>query len=151
MFWGSFTGRKKGPCFFWEKDMGSINSEKYCQYILPLVEAYLRPYVDPWFQHDNAPSHRSQYTKMTLLEMRIMVVVWPPNSPDLNPIENVWHWMKHWIELNYDIQSLNTVHLRAAVLAAWRAVPEDFLESLARSMPKRLQEVIDNGGERINY
>ena len=83
--------------------------------------------------------------------MRIQVVNWPPNSPDLNPIENVWHWMKNWIELHYDIQSLNTVHLRAAIYAAWRAIPPEFLEALASSMVYRLQRVIETGGEKVNF
>lgn len=151
MFWGSFTGRKKGPCFFWEKEMGSITSDKYCEHILPRVERFLRPYVDCWFQHDGASSHTALYTQMMLAELRIQVVKWPPTSPDLNPIENVWHWMKNWIELHYDIQSLNMVHLRSAILAAWQAVPEDFLESLARSMPDRLRKVVLSGGDKVNY
>lgn len=151
MFWGSFTGRNKGPCLFWEKELGSIDAGKYCQYILPLVQDYVRPYSNVWFQHDNAPSHRALDTQCTLAEMMIRLIVWPPYSPDLNPIENVWHWMKSWIELHYDIQSLNAVHLRIAITAAWRAVPEDFLETLARSMPRRLREIIRTGGERIHY
>jgi hypothetical protein len=83
--------------------------------------------------------------------MRIPTVQWPPNSPDLNPIENIWDWMKNWIELHYDIQSLNLVHLRTAIYAAWRAVPEELLETLARSMPGRLRQVIESGGDRTRY
>ena len=29
MFWGCFSGGKKGPCLFWEKDWGTINSDSY--------------------------------------------------------------------------------------------------------------------------
>jgi len=29
MFWGSFAGGQKGPCFFWEKEYGGITGEKY--------------------------------------------------------------------------------------------------------------------------
>ncbi|KAM7185269.1 hypothetical protein V8F33_012498, partial [Rhypophila sp. PSN 637] len=33
LFWGSFAGRRKGPFFFWEKEYGGINSDKYIFYI----------------------------------------------------------------------------------------------------------------------
>jgi transposase len=151
MFWGSFVGRRKGPCFFWEKEYGGITSEKYCRFILPLVQQFIHGYVDMHFQQDGAPAHRADATRLELATLQIPWIKWPPNSPDLNPIENVWHWMKHWIEMHYDLQRLNSVHLRSAIIAAWRAVPEDFLETLSRSMPKRLREVIRTDGKRVYY
>lgn len=131
--------------------MGGITAAKYCQHILPRVENFIRPYVNLWFQHDGARSHTARLTQQELAERMIQAVAWPPYSPDLNPIENVWAWMKGWIESHYDIQSLNTVHLRSAIIAAWQAVPEDMLENLARSMPSRLRQVRDSGGKEIPY
>lgn len=61
MFWGSFAGRRKGPCFFWEKEFGGITTQKYVFFILPMVAAFCWEY-HLVFQHDNAPSHRAKDT-----------------------------------------------------------------------------------------
>ncbi|KAK4105716.1 hypothetical protein N658DRAFT_388991, partial [Parathielavia hyrcaniae] len=71
---------------------------------------------------------------------------WPARSPDLSPIENVWSWMKKWIEDHHDVEALSLPQLRQAVQGAWDAVPPDFLRQLAHTMPGRLQQVIANGG-----
>ncbi|KAI2772110.1 hypothetical protein F4815DRAFT_488625 [Daldinia loculata] len=56
MFWGCFQGKTRGPCFVWPKGEGGITAEKYCNYILPLVQRFLNSLpVRTVFQHDNAP------------------------------------------------------------------------------------------------
>jgi hypothetical protein len=86
---------------------------------------------------------------MTYLE--IQTFPWPPRSPDLSPIENVWHWMKNYMEITYDLQKLTQEELKLAIQAAWEAVPEWFLEALARSMIRRLRQVIEREGREIDY
>ena len=152
MFWGSFAGRVKGPTYFWP-DQTSIDGPEYCRHILPLICDWLEAQGDPdiRLQQDNASAHRSRLTQAWLRELEILTVLWPPNSPDLNPIENLWKWMKNWLELHYNLQQLTPLQLRAAVQAAWEAVPLDLLERLARSMIRRLQKVKENGGDQIDY
>ena len=41
--------------------------------------------------HDNAPCHTAKRVKQYLTEENIKVMNWPAHSPDLNPIENLWH------------------------------------------------------------
>ena len=42
------------------------------------------------FMQDGAPSHTSKETENFLKEICRVIPGWPPNSPDLNPIEMIW-------------------------------------------------------------
>ena len=105
------------------------------------------------FQQDNAPAHRARRTKDRLQELGIAIMRWPPKSPDLAPIENVWPWVKDWIESwpEEDIQDLGLQQLRGPLMDAWMAVPEDWLLHLAHGMPRRLQLSLEANGNTIYY
>ena len=94
---------------------------------------------------DNAPSHTSSETAAEFKARGIKLVPWPPYSPDLNPIESVWNWMKDYIQKNFP-DKMSYDKLRAAVKEAWEAVPEDYLMELLDSMPARCQAVINAKG-----
>jgi transposase len=99
---------------------------------------------------DNAPAYKSKSTIEDFAERGIHPVNWPPFSPDLNPIEYVWKWMKDWIERNAPL-NVSRDALRQAVKDAWDAVPEDFLLKLIKSMPERMQRVVDAHGGHTKY
>lgn len=155
MFWGSFTGSEKGPCLFWEKEWKSIDSQKYCEKIVPLIDGMvsLRPWIS--VMQDNAPAHASEVTREELKQRNISPIFWPPNSPDLNPIENVWDMMKGYIQFNYPSLGggKQRTHdaLRSIVKEAWDSVSSADLVRLIKSMPARCQAVVDADGGPTKY
>ena len=60
---------------------------------------FMRLHGTTHFLQDGAPCHRSKIVKSWFAERpEIKLIDWPGNSPDLNPIENVWSWMKNKLQ-----------------------------------------------------
>lgn len=75
----------------------------------------------------HASGHSTAYQSDELLEQGIRLIQWPAYSPDLDPIEKEWDWMKDWIDDHYP-SKLNYDQLRRADKVAWDAVPNSFLQ-----------------------
>ncbi len=95
---GAISKRGKIALVFIDKIMNKI------KYVDTLKE-YLLPNANKiygkgnWrFQQDNAPCHKAYYVKDWLGANNIRMLAHPPQSPDLNPIENVWGIMKSYVE-----------------------------------------------------
>jgi transposase len=147
MFWASFSGIVKGPSLFWEKDWGSINKKTYCERIIPLVHGWIRINPGLLFMQDNAPGHAAGLTIEELRERDVNSMVWPPFSPDLNPIETLWNWMKDYIQHAYGhLENPSYDTLRTIVKEAWEAITIKQLQDLVQTMQQRCQDVIDAEG-----
>lgn len=88
---------------------------------------------------------------MDFLENRqIRVLPWPAQSPDLNPIENLWGIMSKVVYK--DGKTYRTIdELWLAVQAAFEAISAQTLQNLYQSMYTRLVKVLESGGKRIKY
>jgi transposase len=154
MFWGCFSGLYgKGPGQLWEKEWGSITALSYQERIVPLVDGELRLHADREivFMQDNAPAHRHRATIEDLAERGVIVINWPPYSPDLNPIESLWNMMKDWIEKHYPNDRYTYSEVRQQVLEAWAAVTQEDLDRLIATMPDRIEKLIEANGMFIPY
>jgi hypothetical protein len=78
MFWACFSGQTKGPCLFWEKEWKTINKERYCERIVPLIHKWLSLNPNLHFMQDSAPGHVAGLTLNKLQERRITPIYWPP-------------------------------------------------------------------------
>lgn len=151
MFWGCFSLKfGKGPCLFWEKEWGTITAEAYSTRIVPLICGWLRLHPGQIFMQDNAKPHVAKATMEELGARGIRTFPHPPYSPDLNPIETVWNWMKDYIEKNFP-EKMSYDALRKAVKEAWEAVPESFLRGLVESMGERMKALKKANGMHIPF
>ncbi|KAF6816267.1 hypothetical protein CSOJ01_03116 [Colletotrichum sojae] len=153
MFWGCFAGNKKGPGIVWDKDWGSITAQSYQEHVIPIIEGWIR--LHQWeagvrlvLMQDAARPHDAYSTLDELEDRGITLMEFPPYSPDLNPIEACWNWMKDYLQVNYGhIQQPPLADLYEWVKEAWDRLPDDLCLRLLDSMPQRCQAVIDvNGG-----
>ena len=72
----------------------------------------------------------------------------PPNSPDLNPMEDIWSYLDGEIKKRR-IRSI--AGLQRALTKAWSELPWRYVRKSTESMAARLREVIALGGERTQY
>jgi hypothetical protein len=105
-------------------------------------------------QQDNDPSHKkaalralAAYNKNNSSSIQLLAN-WPPNSPDLSPIENVWGYVQGKV----NARGCKTfAEFKKAVLAELKAVPKDMLKNLLNSMPNRLAECLKKKGGMTKY
>ena len=108
------------------------------------------------FMHDNARVHTAHLIRDFLQEEGYEVMEWPPYSPDLNPIENLWHLLKEKINANHpDLLRRNDARvpddITTAALEAWEQLEEEILNHLASTMKKRCKAVKDVKGWYTKY
>lgn len=104
-------------------------------------------------QQDNDPTHRAaadvvkQYNRANVSRVQVLAN-WPPSSPDLSPIENIWSW----VEARVHAQGCKTFdEFKQAVFDTMKSVPKSMVSRLYASMPKRMAKVTERGGDKIRY
>ena len=143
MFWGSFSFH--GVQELCRVD-GMMNSGKYLNVLSDIVVpnmTKLFPDNSGIFQQDLAPCHTSKQVKEFFKENNLNVLEWPGNSPDLNPIENLWAIPKLRLR-NHDCTTLAKLH--EVVFELWYNDPkiQENCCKLIISMPQRVKQVLKN-------
>lgn len=98
---------------------------------------------------DNDGRHRTAVWRQFVARRRLRVLGgWPGNSPDLNPIENLFAWLKSAVER---AQPTDETSLRRAIENAWEEFPVEFTTHMMDSMSARLRLCLKKAGGRTNY
>jgi len=100
-----------------------------------------------YFYQDNDQKHKALNTLLWLLHNVPHLLKPSPQSPDLNPIENIWNQLEKNIR-GREIR--NKTDLKAALQEEWNKMDPSYLEALIPSIPRRLSEVIKMKGTPRN-
>lgn len=148
MVWGAFSYHGVGPLVFFEKGV-RVNTEKYLDLLIDNLEYCFDICHATVFMQDGAPCHTSHAVKEWLDNCAIDYIQdWPANSPDLNPIENLWSIVKKELR---EKDTSTVAKLKAAITSVWENLNEDVIHKLIDSVPHRLRECIKKKGNTTKY
>jgi transposase len=148
MVWGCFSHHGRGGLSFLPKGV-MMNKEKYLETLTSHLIPFMARHKTTDFLQDGAPCHTAKIVTAFLAKKKLKVLDWPGNSPDLNPIENAWSYMKDKLE---DKPTPNLAELVKQIKLLWcRDISTDYFQTLVRSMPARLEAVIAAGGGSTKY
>ncbi len=148
MVWGAMSSAGVGPlCFLRSKVNTAVYQEVLEYFMLPAANQ-LYGDADFIFQQDLAPAHSAKATSTWFKDHGIPVLNWPANSPDLNPIENLWGIVKR--KMRYARPS-NAEELKATIRATWALITPEQCHRLIDSMPRRIAAVIQAKGAPTKY
>lgn len=145
MVWGCMSSQGVGRlCFI----NGTVNAARYQtilqEELLPSIGNLQLQGGEFIFQQDGAACHTAKTVTAWLQEMNIPVLPWPSNSPDLSPIETLWHEMKKALRTT----PVRTVpELKSKLTEIWGNFKPEFCQKLVGTMPKRIQAVLKRKGD----
>ena len=146
--WGCFCARGVGQA---EVFVGEFDAARYVdilQHNLIQTALHFYPREHWWFQQDNAPQHTSRLANRWFHNHGVDLLDFPPYSPDLNPIENLWSILKARVEARL-ARTMDEVE--RVLKEEWEALDYELLTSLAHSMPTRCAAVVANRGHKAPY
>lgn len=147
MVWGCFSRNGPGPLIQIKETMDRFVYRDILQnHMLPFANEKM---PTEWsFQHDNDPKHSSKLIKTFLTEQNVNVIKWPSQSPDLNPIEHLWHYVKRQLGSH---SFTNKTELMQTITKIWSKIPAEFCARLIESMARRCHAVIEFKGYPTSY
>ena len=84
------------------------------------------------FQYNNDPKHKSKLTLEFYSKNKLDRLEWPPYSPDLNSIKNVWGIVKQQVN-KCDLSKISKVI--AKVKEIWSELDQEVIEKVIQNMP----------------
>ena len=149
MFWGLISKYHYGPLVqIIGKNTGSKYITTLTENLLPEIRDAEGPVV---FQQDNATIHKTPAVISFFNENSIEYLKWPPQSPDLSPIENIWNVMKMKMKAQRP-KPRTHAKMRDAMLEIWTDLVNNdngIRLSLVSGFKDRLVTCLKNKGELV--
>ncbi|GFW31546.1 transposable element Tcb1 transposase [Trichonephila clavipes] len=102
------------------------------------------------FQQDTVRPHVARSDQRFFGNHQIELLPWPARSPDISPIENMWSMVaQRLIQITSPAATPDQIWQR--VDTAWCAVPQEDIQSLFESIPRRMAAVSSNHGGYSGY
>lgn len=134
---------------------GNLTAQRYVDEIIdPVVVPYIRQQrQEVTFQQDNARPHTARVTQDALRINNVTVLPWPARSPDLSPIEHAWDILGRRVsdpEL-YPHPPATLDILWERLDEQWMQIPQQQIQRLISSMPRRVHHVRQKRGGHTRY
>jgi transposase len=151
MIWGCMTAKGAGYAC---RINGRMDAQLYTNILddelIQTLQYYELDRKDIVFQQDNDPKHTSSLARQWFENNDIEVLPWPPQSPDLNPIEHLWQSLKRRLAA-YETEPTGMHELWQRVEAEWNNIPMQECLDLIESMPRRISAVVKAKGGHTQY
>uniref|UniRef100_A0A8C6YAN8 Transposase n=1 Tax=Naja naja TaxID=35670 RepID=A0A8C6YAN8_NAJNA len=148
LIWGAMSSAGVGPLYFIKCRVNAATYQEILEHFMLPSTDELYGDADFIFQQDLAPAHIAKSTKTWFNDCGITVLDWPANSPDLNPIENLWGIAKRKMR---DMRPNNAEELKATIEASWSSITPQQCHRLIASMPHCIEAVIAAKGAQTKY
>ena len=104
-------------------------------------------FIHLW-QQDGSGVHRAGEVWTFIRNKMPDYVQWPPYSPDLSPIENIWGWLKHQVSKD---RPKTVEAMKKCIRKHWKDIDEEFLAPYFASMRRRMEMLLEYEGGKIKY
>lgn len=134
-----------------------VNSEYYCDHVLRqglLPDIRARCNLHNWtLQQDGAPSHTARNTLNFLRQENVNFIepgMWPPNSPDLNPVDYaIWGALQQKVYFRRNFTTIE--QLKLAIAEEWQRLSQRFINKSIDQWRRRLEKSVENLGGHIEF
>lgn len=148
MVWGCMSAAGRGGLFFLPSGV-TMNGVIYLQVLKDHLTNFMAIHQTNIFMQDGAPCHTTKKVKEWIRDNGMELLQWPPQSPDLNPIENLWEKLKDEVS---HMQCTNIPDLIDEIKRVWcQDMTREYCENLVLSMPRRVMAVLKNKGFPSKY
>lgn len=151
MIWSVISSKGTGRLYVVK---GTMRQDQYKD----VLQNRLIPQLKEWFPNgepfifmqDGAPCHTARSVKAFLVQQSIPLLDWPGNSPDMNPIENVWELMKREVA---KVVITNKTQLLEKIIHVWNHHPQiqKTVQSCIDSILRRIKALIAAKGGSTKY